>query len=275
MQPRTPPPPRQTRSSRAACAASERSPDQSMSEQGGNGVPQSGRNVPWTDQRQDPLIGQVLDGRYRIESVIGEGGMGLVYKAMPRRAAQAAGDQGAARPRSRRTSRSSRASSRKRRARRRSATSTSSTSATSASCRDGSTYFVMEFLDGRSLTTALEQEPLRAPSAPSTSPSSCARALGAAHEIGIVHRDLKPDNVYLIERGDDKDFVKVLDFGIAKVGGGTSKLTQAGQVFGTPHYMSPEQCAGTAGRPPHRHLRARRDPLRDGDRPACRSMPTT
>ena len=98
----------------------------------------------------------------------------------------------------------------------------------------------MEFLNGRSLTTLLDNERPLAERAARTSRADC-RALGAAHESGIVHRDMKPDNMYLIERGDDQDFVKVLDFGIAKVGSGESKLTRAGQVFGTPHYMSPEQ----------------------------------
>jgi serine/threonine-protein kinase len=109
---------------------------------------------------------------------------------------------------------------------------------------DGSVYFVMEYLDGEPLTTFIR----RGGSVPVRDAvhilRQIASALGAAHARGIVHRDLKPDNVYLVKRGGQPLFVKVLDFGIAKVGGASSKLTKTGMVFGTPHYMSPEQAAG-------------------------------
>jgi len=68
-------------------------------------------------------------------------------------------------------------------------------------------------------------------------------ALGAVHAVGVVHRDLKLDNIHVSEVVGDRDVVKVLDFGLAKVAG-ASRLTRAGMVFGTPHYMSPEQAMG-------------------------------
>jgi serine/threonine-protein kinase len=120
---------------------------------------------------------------------------------------------------------------------------------------DGISYFIMEWLDGKALSTALEQQPKFAIARAMHTCRGIARALAAAHSKGIVHRDLKPDNVYLIKRGDDPDFVKVLDFGIAKLM--TNDLsqgfkTQTGAIMGTPYYMSPEQCRGATKDIDHR-----------------------
>ncbi|HEX5659400.1 MAG TPA: serine/threonine-protein kinase, partial [Polyangiales bacterium] len=200
---------------------------------------------PANERANDPLLGKVLDGRYEIQSILGEGGMGLVYKAKH----VTLGKKLAIKVLKAEVSKDQEIVQRFRQEAQ-SATSIGNHHIIDISdfgvLPDGSTYFVMEFLDGKSLTKAIEPgTPLKANRTIHIAKQLC-RALGAAHEIGIVHRDLKPDNIYLISRGGDPDFVKVLDFGIAKVVGQKSKLTQVGQVFGTPHYMSPEQCAGTA-----------------------------
>jgi serine/threonine protein kinase len=200
--------------------------------------------VPAPEPAKDPLIGQVLDGRYEVVSVLGEGGMGIVYRAKH----VTLGKSLAIKVLKAEVSKDQEIVQRFRQEAQ-SATAIGNHHIIDISdfgvLADGSTYFVMEFLDGISLTRAIEPgKPLKSTRTIHISKQLC-RALGAAHDIGIVHRDLKPDNIYLIKRGGDSDFVKVLDFGIAKVGGAKSKLTQVGQVFGTPHYMSPEQCAGT------------------------------
>jgi serine/threonine-protein kinase len=117
----------------------------------------------------------------------------------------------------------------------------------------GSVFFAMEFLDGNDLAHEVrEHGPMPFERAHYIMNQLC-RALGAAHTKGIIHRDLKPENIYLIEREGKPDFVKVLDFGIAKISSfdeGGSRLTRTGMIFGTPEYMSPEQAKGD--RPDHR-----------------------
>jgi len=192
----------------------------------------------------DPLVGRVLDGRYRIEGVLGEGGMGLVYRAKH----AVLGKPLALKVLRSEVSKDAEVMQRfQQEAQSASAIGNQHIIDISdfGSLPDGATYFVMEFLDGTSLTSAIEQAGRMQPERVVHVARQLCEALGAAHERSIVHRDLKPDNIYLVKRGSDPDFVKVLDFGIAKVGGASSKLTRAGQVFGTPHYMSPEQCAGT------------------------------
>jgi serine/threonine-protein kinase len=116
----------------------------------------------------------------------------------------------------------------------------------------GELYIVMEYLDGISLMSALAASngvmPL--PRALHVTLQIC-DAVGEAHAQGIVHRDVKPENVMLVRRGDDPDYVKVLDFGIARLDWGEESFaTQAGLIFGTARYISPEGSQGQPVSPP-------------------------
>jgi len=191
---------------------------------------------------KDPYVGTTFDGRYKIERQLGEGGMGVVYlarhKVIDKKVAVKVLRADLAKDREMVDRFVQEAKS---------ASSIGNPHiidiADFGDLPDGSTYFVMEYLEGDPLTKSIE--------AKMDVKRLCdvamqiADGLAAAHTAGIVHRDLKPDNIYLVTRGAKKDFVKILDFGIAKVSNsGTTKLTRAGAVFGTPHYMSPEQAAG-------------------------------
>lgn len=109
-------------------------------------------------------------------------------------------------------------------------------------------YLAMEYVDGKSLRDVIHENERLSELRAINIMRQTLHALAEAHELGVVHRDLKPDNIMLTRFRDTDDFVKVLDFGIAKVqekdGQEQKKLTQAGIVYGTPEYLSPEQAKG-------------------------------
>jgi len=109
---------------------------------------------------------------------------------------------------------------------------------------DGTWYYAMELLQGKTLLQIVPASGLSAIRAVHLIRQAC-RALGEAHTRGIVHRDMKPDNVFVTEVAGERDFVKVLDFGIAKIlMDATQSITHEGTILGTPTYMSPEQALG-------------------------------
>lgn len=114
---------------------------------------------------------------------------------------------------------------------------------------DGGVHIVMEYLQGRELRQILRESGRLSVARTLHIGRQILEALAEAHEAGVIHRDLKPQNIFLCPAPGDPDFVKVFDFGIAKVGQGgslqeTAKLTMSGGLLGTPVYMSPEQCRG-------------------------------
>ncbi len=197
-------------------------------------------------RRSDPYIGTTFDHRYKIEKLLGEGGMGFVYlarhKVIDKKVAIKVlrADMAKDREILDRFLQEAKAAS-----------SIGNPHIVDISdfgdLPDGSTYFVMEFLEGQSLTAGRWRQASASPSSASaTSASRSPTASRRRTQRGIVHRDLKPDNIFLVQRGTDQDFVKILDFGIAKVAGSaaTPSSPRPAPVFGTPHYMSPEQAAG-------------------------------
>ena len=212
----------------------------------GSFCPYCGTPAPAQPEQQDPYIGQTINGKYFVNQVVGQGGMGQVYKAthlnLDRPIALKMLNKSFLNDPSivQRFHREARAASRLNHP-------NSINVIDFGQTEDGTLFMATEFLSGRSLSKLLAQEYPLPEKRIVKIVGQILAALSEAHALGIVHRDLKPENVMVETRRDEPDFVKVLDFGIAKLnepGEGSLKLTQAGMVCGTPGYMSPEQARG-------------------------------
>ncbi len=219
-----------------------------------NGTPSQAPAASETGQKQasgpDPLIGRLINDRFKISALIARGGMGKVYKAEQ----APLGRQCALKVLNPNYSGEHDPEFHKRFFLEASISAKLTHPNTVTIFDYGRTddniyYMAMELLEGRTLHRALREEgPFTEERATHIARQIC-RSLREAHSLGVIHRDLKPANVYLIEHGDETDFVKVLDFGLAKVTEremrpGSIILTQEGMVFGTPEFMSPEQAQG-------------------------------
>lgn len=192
------------------------------------------------------LPDDVLDNKYRIIRLLGEGGMGAVYEGLntriQRRVAikvlhgNVASNQDAVQRFEREAQAAGRIGSKH-----------IVQVLDLGDLPGGERYMVMEFLDGVDLTQRIRSHGQMSPRELYPIAVQVLEGLIAAHDAGIIHRDLKPDNIFIVPEGEAADFVKILDFGISKfnVQGGEFSMTQTGIVMGTPYYMSPEQARGS------------------------------
>src|SRR6186997_3095126 len=192
-------------------------------------------------QRDDTFINKVIAGRYRLEARIGEGGMGIVYRAR-----HVLIDRVVAvkliRPDLRGETHLRAWMLREARAANRVDHAHIVEIHDVGETEEGELYLVMELLVGSSLSSEIGKGPMTFARATDILEQMCA-ALARAHDLGVVHRDLKSDNIVLTVRGGRRDFVKILDFGLAALAR-DPRLAPKGAVFGTPEYMSPEQARG-------------------------------
>ena len=213
--------------------------------QEGTFCPKDGTQLLPDGEQPESLVGQVIAGRYRLTKLLGQGGMGEVYAAehvhiTKRVAVKVLHPEISHNPE---------------------ALARFKQEAQSASSighdnivliddfgqmDDGRFYLCMEFLGGSSLAEEMAAAGGMDPIRSLKLMVQVCDGLAAAHKKGIIHRDMKPENVFITKRSDGTELVKILDFGIAKVSGTDENqgLTKTGTVFGTPHYMSPEQALG-------------------------------
>ena len=195
----------------------------------------------------DPLVGKVFDKRYRVDAMLGRGGMGAVYRATQLRMSRTVALKVLSNvladdlEQVRRFEQEAKAAS---------LLHHPNTIKVLDFGIDetGQLFLVMEYLDGESVKELLRREGALPPDRVVHITRQILKSLAEAHTRDIFHRDLKPDNIMLRHVHGEQDFVKVVDFGIAKVAQGLdttgTQLTATGQIVGTPRYMSPEQARG-------------------------------